>query len=251
MYIDVKLSQQLNVRETSNNRLIVVIDILRATSTIVSALSNGCEEVIPASGVEEALAIASLYNKEDYVLGGERKGEKVDGFECGNSPCEYSEEKISGKKLIMTTTNGTSTIKDFKEHKDVLIASFLNAQATINACKETKKDILLVCSGQNGVFAIEDALFAGLMVDMLVCEEDVILSDSAKAVMYINKQCGRDIFNTLKSTDHGSYLCQIGYEKDVSDCSKISTIDLVAKLSNGRIMKSDRKPNETLSGGIV
>lgn len=237
MHIDVKLIPNTTNSLDSSMKTVVIVDVLRATSTIVTALANRCDEIIPTSGVEEALSIAAMYNKEDIVLGGERRGEKVEGFKLGNSPCEYLEEVVKGKKLILATTNGTRTIKDYRDAENVFVASFLNAKATVDACINAKEDVLIICSGQDAKFALEDSIFAGLLVEMIKERENVTLSDSAIAALYIKQQSNPDIYEALRSTDHGSYLESIGYGKDLLDCSKVSTIDVVAKLSDGRILR--------------
>ena len=147
------------------NKTVVVIDVLRATSVMITALRNGASEVIPVLSPDEAF---SLKNQLGHmaVLGGERHAEPIDGFDFGNSPLSYTEDVIKGKTLVMTTTNGTLAIKNAVAAEELLVASFLNDMAVAKYLSD-KKEVVLVCSGNNGVYTLEDALCAGRIIGLL------------------------------------------------------------------------------------
>ncbi len=142
---------------------IVVIDILRATTTIIYALAAGAKEVIPCLEIDEARAVASKLPRNSVVLGGERAGLKIDGFDLGNSPRDYTPEIVAGKTVVFTTTNGTRAMMLCKQAKRVLIGGFVNIHAILHAAARDEK-VHLLCAGTNGQITREDVLFAGWYV---------------------------------------------------------------------------------------
>ena len=239
MYVDTLLSPQEPLSKDVTNAVVIVIDVLRATSTIITALANGCEEVIATAGIEESLIIASSYSRQDYILGGEQRGEKVEGFSYGNSPSDYTAEAVNSKRLILSTTNGTRAIKNYGNSKEVMVGCFLNADAVIGECIKRNTDVYLVCSGQDGRFTMEDALFAGLVAKELREKANATLSDSSRAAVAIYEASSEDLFEALKSTDHGSYLVSIGYEHDVKDCSHISKYGILGKVCDKKAVRKE------------
>lgn len=144
-------------------RTVVVIDVLRATSTILEALVNGARDVLPVESVEQAVRKAQELGREQVILCGERDVERVEGFDLGNSPLEYVPERVRGKTLVLTTTNGTRAILLGAGGTDCLIASFLNATATAERVVRSATDVLILCAGREGRFSLEDAVCAGVI----------------------------------------------------------------------------------------
>ena len=147
-------------------KTVVVIDVLRATTTISCALEAGAKEVIPCLEIEEAHRVADQFSPNEVVLGGERDGLPIEGFDVGNSPEEYKPETVGGKTVVFTTTNGTRAMQHCGQAKRVLIASFLNASAVFKALLELE-EIHLVCAGTRGQYSRDDILMAGLLVERL------------------------------------------------------------------------------------
>jgi 2-phosphosulfolactate phosphatase len=144
----------------------VVIDVLRASTTIAYALAAGAREVIPCLEIADALAAAKPFATEERILGGERLGARIEGFDLGNSPEEYSPQRVAGKTVIFTTTNGTRAILRVQAARDILIASFVNASAVVQALLDRER-IHILCAGTAGRMSEDDILLAGMLVERL------------------------------------------------------------------------------------
>ncbi len=211
-------------------KTVVVIDVLRATTTIVTALSNGCERVIGVETLKKAKSL-SLELDKPFLLCGERKGSPPIGFDLGNSPIEYSVERIRGKTVILTTTNGTKALASACKGEKVICAAFVNVSAVVKEITKIGSDTLFLCSGREGRFSMEDTLCAGMMIDKLNKEKEQ-LSDVAKAVQLLYKNMNGSLVNLLKDTEHGSYLQSIGYEDDIYLSSMVDEYDIVPILTD-------------------
>jgi 2-phosphosulfolactate phosphatase len=215
----------------------VVIDVLRATSTIITALSNGAKEIIPVASVEFAVKVSGGMFGGLTLLGGERNTKKIEGFALGNSPLEYSPEIVTGKSIILFTTNGTKAIVKAKFSKNVLICSFLNISAVAAKLQEISDDVEILCSGRNTFFSLEDAVCAGKLVTELTKEsESHILSDTARASIALNKSFGKSIPKMMAETEHGKLLIENGFEEDIKFCGKINTVENIPHFS-GNVIK--------------
>jgi 2-phosphosulfolactate phosphatase len=142
---------------------VAVIDVLRATSTICQALASGAREVVPFVEIDEALTAAKKAGRERVVLGGERKGVRIDGFDLGNSPAEYTTEVIQGRPVYITTTNGTRALQHARLAKSVVAASFLNLSAVVESLRD-EPQVNVLCAGTDGSETSEDILLAGAIV---------------------------------------------------------------------------------------
>ncbi len=206
----------------------VVIDVLRASTTIVNALQNGAKEVIPVATVEFAVKVSGGMFGGLTLLGGERNTKKVEGFALGNSPSEYTSETIGGKTIVFYTTNGSKAVTRAKFSENLFICSYNNISAVAATLVGLDKDIELLCAGKNNAFALEDSCCAGkLVVEILALKEDVELTDSARAVQALHKSFGKSIFKMLKESEHGKLLVENGFEADVKFCSKLNSTDAV------------------------
>ena len=159
--IDVCLSPDLMHLYDVRDKTVVIIDILRATSCMTTAFAHGINSITPFAKLEDCIAMKA----KGYFTAGERDGKKVDGFDLGNSPFEYMEEKLKGKKIAFTTTNGTQAIAKAIEAREIIIGSFLNLSAVTSHLLESNNKVLLVCAGWKGKVNLEDTLFAGAIVD--------------------------------------------------------------------------------------
>ncbi|KHC90756.1 2-phosphosulfolactate phosphatase [Thermotoga sp. Mc24] len=202
----------------------VVIDVLRATSTIVTALSNGASGVIPVKTIEEALE----RRKEGVLICGERNAQRPEGFDLGNSPLEYRKEKISGKTIVLTTTNGTQVIEKIRSEETVA-ASFLNLSAVVEYLK-SKEDIVLVCAGTNGRFSLEDFLLAGAIVKKLKRSD---LGDGAHGAKRYFESVENTREEIKRHSSHAKKLISLGFGKDVEFCTTEDLFKTVPVLMNG------------------
>ncbi len=209
---------------------VVVIDILRASSTICTALANGAEVVIPCEDVETAHQL----KREAAVsplLGGERGGVKLPDFDLGNSPREYGEETVAGRPIVFTTTNGTRALHRSAAGAGVAVGCFLNCEAIVNWLESSDQPAVLMCAGTDGHVTLEDCLFAGLLADKLVQRNQHVPIDDPTRICL-------DVYHTaalrpdgvqlqLRASRGGQNLQNLGMADDIAYCSQIDVLDLV------------------------
>lgn len=219
------------------DRVVVIIDVLRATSTIVEALANGARAVIPAPGIDEAVRLRRDLGPEDVLLCGERGGRTIEGFDLGNSPASFTAERVSGKLLVMTTTNGTEALLAASPAKQALIASLLNLDAVAAALAEAAGPTTVLCAGRRGRFALEDALCAGMLVDRLrqALDAEPEFDDAAKLAARLGRSAAKSPEKILEQTAAAANLKQIGHADDVSFCAAVDRHSLVPRLVDRQI----------------
>ncbi|NLG78855.1 MAG: 2-phosphosulfolactate phosphatase [Firmicutes bacterium] len=235
--IDVALVPQEIEARSLNGITAIVIDVLRASTTIACAISNGCDEVIPTISVEEAVEISRAYARGDYLLCGERRGEKIEGFDLGNSPLEYTEDRVAGKKIIMTTTNGTGAIRAVKAADDVIVGSCWNLSAACERAVSLGKDILIVCAGEGRRFALEDAVCAGMMCERIASMVEADESDGCIAARRLYAVFRDNIQAALAGSEHARYLARIGFSDDVAAAAQVDRVGVVPVLHGGHIVR--------------
>ena len=221
------------------NKLVIIIDVLRATSTMVTALANGCEAILPVLTVEEAME--KRLTVPGAILGGERLGLRIEGFDVGNSPFDYAPEKIGGKRLIYTTTNGTRAIRavaGMAPH--VWLGSFLNLQSIVHSLyRQFEADrglegVLIICAGTEDRFDFSDSLCAGMLIDALGPE--VELNDLGKATCLLYRAVKPVLLETIRESDHGKKLIALNMERDVIYCSTPNILPIVPALMEDEII---------------
>lgn len=235
----------------------VVVDVLRATTVMVHALANGCAAVIPCDEIDRARAVAAVFPPGTAILGGERGGLPIPGFDVGNSPGDYAREICEGKVLVMTTTNGTRAILASREAERVYIASFANLSATAEelTVQFIKKDhghpIHIVCSGTEGFVSLEDSLLAGALTKRLADamvprypegqrlgndEALIVLSQWLEVERYLEE---RPLWTLLQMGRGGQNVTRIGLERDIKVAAKVDRFPIIAELSRDplRIVK--------------
>lgn len=236
MQIDVLITPQLSNNRDQVNKRIVVLDILRATSTIVTALNNGAIEVIPVQEYDEAMNLVKSIGRNFCLLGGERKGFKIEGFDLGNSPLEYTRERVEDKKIILCTTNGTKAIKAFQNGMEVLIGSYLNLDSLVSYLIKDDQDITLVCSGQDGSLCLEDLACAGMIARKVTEANPGDLTDAAKLAIFTAKQQGKaSLERFISNTEHGLELKAIGMGGDIKACTALNSAPILPRFEGGRI----------------
>ena len=236
MDINVHLTASELSEKTVLGRTTVIVDVLRASSTICTAFANGAKDLIPIEDMATAGRILSNLDEEICVSGGERDGLKFDSFQLGNSPLEYTEEIVSGKTVVLKTTNGTNAIIASRSSGSMIIGCFTNASAVVNHVQDAE-ELSIVCAGWRGVPAVEDCLFAGYLVDELrQLKEGISLNDGAILSMNSYLQTKNQLSEAILASDHGQRLVDLGFEEDVTYCSSLDLVDIIPVYKGDRII---------------
>jgi 2-phosphosulfolactate phosphatase len=217
--------------ECIKDKVVVVIDVLRATSVITTAIGNGALEVVPVVEIEEAIKMKG----NNSLLGGERKGLKIEGFDLSNSPLEYSKEKVYGKRIIMTTTNGTRAINKSLMADKIYIGSMLNGKEVAKAVVNDKKDVAIICAGTYGKFSLDDFICAGKIIYEALNLDKFELEDFAATAFAAYRDNKHDVISYVSMASHYKYLLSIGLEEDVKYCFKEDLINVVPQYKDGAI----------------
>lgn len=230
--INVCLSPALLHLHDVKNSIVVVIDIFRATTSMCYGLANGAESIIPVAEV----STCAIYKDHGYLLAAERNGEVVDGFDFGNSPFSYTPERVGGKTIVLTTTNGTKAIHLSREAKKVVIGSFLNLSALCQWLSQQQEDILLVCAGWKDNFNLEDTVFAGAVINKLK-KSYQRGDDAAVAAENIYLAAADDLMGFLAQSAHSKRLKHLGVEKDIAFCLQIDILQTIPILHGDRLIE--------------
>ena len=226
--------------ESLNGSTVIVVDVLRATTTIVSALSNGAKEVLPQPSIEAARSAHESIGANS-VMGGERQGKIVDGFQHGNSPLEYTPEAITGKSLILATTNGTVAMEACRSADRVLIGAMVNVDAVAEVVFDLPR-VSVMCSGTDRIITSEDVCFAGLLLERMLAKRKAKnlsapnLTDAANIALdhwrSVDREvaAGKPLVEFFKTARGGINLVRIGHEADVAFASRIDSFDTVPEL---------------------
>ncbi|MCA9049787.1 MAG: 2-phosphosulfolactate phosphatase [Planctomycetaceae bacterium] len=256
--------------EAVRGGIAVICDILRASTTMTTALANGAEAVIACDSVEQAEDQRRLLTRGNTVpatqsdqrvqsvsderqletrseakplLGGERGGVKIDGFDLGNSPSDYSRETVAGRTIVFTTTNGTRALLRARAADSVLIGSFVNLSAICRRLQADQRPIYIICAGTNGEVTLEDVLFAGAVAERLrETVSNLRMSDSAEVARSVWKQhCGiasgdessETVEVALRISQGGRNLLRLGYDSDIHLASQLDSVPVVPEWENG------------------
>lgn len=222
-------------------RVVAVIDVLRASTTITTALSNGARAVIPLESSDDVVTRAKAFERADVRLAGERKMLAIPGFDLGNSPLEFTREAVEGKTVLMTTSNGTPAIANMQGARDVIIASYVNYTAVLTMLRAALRggtDITLVCAGRERQFALEDAGCAGRFVFNVTKRlSNVGLNDAAQACALIDRKYGDQIGRLFDASEHGQALREAGFTADLAACSAIDSYPVIPIYQDRQITK--------------
>ncbi|MBK0380130.1 2-phosphosulfolactate phosphatase [Mucilaginibacter segetis] len=232
--LNVCLSPALIPLYNIEDYIVVVIDIFRATSSITYGIGNGAEAIIPVAEIQECSAYRE--KGKEYLLAAERNGEVVSGFDFGNSPFSYTKEKVFGKTVVLTTTNGTNALHLSRKAKKVVIGSFLNITSLCSWLKKQPDSILLVCAGWKNNFNLEDTLYAGAVIEQIK-SRDYVLDDPAIAANDLYQIGKQDIVDYLKKTSHSERLKKLGIEKDIEFCLQIDLTTAIPILDGEKLVK--------------
>jgi len=208
-------------------RNVVIIDVLRASTTICTALRNGAREIVPTPDIENATKISSNLSSGARLLGGERQGKKIDGFDLGNSPAEYTSDKVVSKTIIFTTTNGAGAIYKCRYASMAVVGAFVNMSAVVQTIVEVGGTWTILCSGRQGNFSAEDATCAGMIISKVEDVTEVETDDAGMTAVILYKHSKRSIINMLRKSEHGKYLLSIGFADDLVLCSDIDSVPVI------------------------
>ena len=225
MKIDLCLSPALfKYHDVQQETVVVVVDIFRATTTICSAFSAGATAIIPLASIEEAEAM----KQQGYLVGAERNVAKCDFADFGNSPLEYSRDKVEGQTIAFTSTNGTQAIEVAEGVDTLLIGAFSNISTVADFCLKKKKDVLVVCAGWHNKMNLEDSLFAGALAEQLLnsgkCSAN---SDTVEMSLGLWKAAKVDLHLYLSKSEHVQRLLSHGLEKDIAYCLEMNTVNVL------------------------
>ncbi len=234
MKIDLAFTPEELEKKDLEGKSVVVIDALRATSTVIVALENGCSAFIPVGTVEEARELTAEH--PEFLLAGERRALPLEGFQLGNSPRDYRPDKVKGKIIVLTTTNGTRALVASQRGAEIFIGSFLNLGALTRRLVETGRDIMIACSGEKGLFCLEDTVCGGAIVERLE-KTGLSLSktDASLAAKVLYEHCENDVYGMLCNSEWGQYLESLGLGKDVRLCARVDSSSLVPVYRQGKI----------------
>jgi 2-phosphosulfolactate phosphatase len=234
--IDLELRARDAGRAVHHGDLIIVIDALRSGTSILNALTNGAEAVIPAMSLREAHRLRGQH--PHYLLAGERGGCMPKGFDLGNSPFEFTREKVAGKSLVMTTTSGTAALARSQGARWVLVGAFLNARAVAGRAEEIAAKegvgVSFVLAGERGKFSLEDSLCAGAVAEGFAAGK-VCLSDKAQLALLAFKQAESNLTGNVMKAEHARHLVKMGFREDINFSCKLNVLTTVPIYSHRRI----------------
>ncbi|HEU4719008.1 MAG TPA: 2-phosphosulfolactate phosphatase [Bacteroidia bacterium] len=232
--IDACFSPYLYPVYRDEGSIVVIIDILRATSAICTAFHYGAEKIIPVATVEEARAL----KEKGFLAGAERNAIRVEGFDFGNSPFDYMGEDIAGKTIVLTTTNGTQAIEASKYAHKVVIGAFTNISALCDWLVKQDRNVLLLCSGWKNKFNLEDSLFAGAMTAELVKRNPAYkLGDACLALEYLYQMAKKNPVKFLGRASHKERLSKLNLKDDIRYCLQTDLTTVIPVLEDGALVK--------------
>jgi len=241
MYISVIPTAQQAQSINFSGQTAVVIDVLRATNVITTALENGAREVIPVKTVEEAQNLYAQCETAKTLRGGERNALKIEGFDLSNSPLEYKKKVVEGKSLILTTTNGTNAINNIIGADEVVLACFRNGAAVVEhivgLSHRGSRDIAIVCAGTESHFSLDDGLCAGMIIELLKQQTEVETDDLGLLLHRFYNESKDNLFGALSGCYHLKRLFTMGFYDDIKFCLETNCVQTVPVLKDGKIVR--------------
>lgn len=233
--ISVCLTPRLAALQDFKGKITVVVDVLRATTTIVTALEYNVKSIRPVETVEQCRD----FQTKGYVGAAERGGKIVDGFRLGNSPFDYQDPRLTGKKVVFTTTNGTKTINTIAGAEKIIFGAFVNFQSIAGFLGEQGKEVVVVCAGWEDEVNLEDTLFAGMLIESLK-HTFTAGGDPALLAHYLYLRSNGDLTAILEDSSHIQRLRRLGLQKDIDFCLTLNKYWLVPEMVNGEIVTYSR-----------
>ncbi|HET9425931.1 MAG TPA: 2-phosphosulfolactate phosphatase [Gemmatimonadaceae bacterium] len=246
MQIDVLFGSAGVTPADMSGRVVAVIDVLRASTSIAVALENGAKAIVPFDKSEDVVSRAKAFERGDVRLAGERKSLPIPGFDLGNSPLQFTREAVEGRTILMATTNGTGAVTATQGARDVIIASYVNFSTSLSFLRAALRmgtDVVLMCAGQDRQFALEDAACAGRYATHMAKRlTGVTLNDGAQACALIYKKYGENVMKVFDASAHGRALREAGFAEDLAVCAEIDTHGVLPVYQDRQITRlgSDR-----------
>ena len=241
MRLDVFFGREQFAPGDVSGRVVAVIDVLRASTSVAVALANGAKAVIPFDSSEEVVTRSKAFGRSEVRLAGERRMAAIPGFDLGNSPREFTREAVEGKTVLFTTTNGTATLLGVQDARDVVVASYVNFSAVLAMLRAAVRggtDVAIVCAGRERQFALEDAACAGRYARAVARRlSQTELNDAAIACTLIDRRYGDNITRLFNESAHGRALAEAGFADDLSLCAAVDTYPVIPIYSDRQITK--------------
>jgi 2-phosphosulfolactate phosphatase len=216
----------------------LVVDVLRASTTMITALGNGCAGIAPVADAGEALRSARAMGA-GALAAGERRGRMVEGFDLGNSPLEVTRERVADKVLVFTTSNGTRALLAVRSAAAVGVAAFVNVSAAVGWALAAGRDVTVVCAGERGKVSLEDKVCAGLLVDGLLRDEPgAQLTETARGAREVGRGYGKAIGRLALDSSWARHLALSGRGSDVAACLALDTTTLVPVWAPGKLVRA-------------
>jgi len=226
-----------------DGRAALVVDVLRATTTVVAACAAGCARIVPVADRDAALAAAARYPSGEALLAGERGGRTLTGFHLGNSPLEYVPERVAGRTVIFTTTNGTEAMLHAGRAAAAAAAALVNVNAAARWALEQERDLTVLCAGERGALSLEDAVCAGILVERMLAEAGALeLTDAALAALRLGEHYAERLDRLGLESAWGRNLARQGRAVDLDACLRLATSALVPIFEAGIIVPGPGAP---------
>lgn len=238
MHIELFLTPLPLDRTSLEDSTLVVIDVLRSSTSICAALMSGARGVVPMDGPGEAGELRTKIGAEQAILAGERDGVKIDGFHLGNSPAEFTRETVEGKLVIMTTTNGTGIFGKAPKASTVLACSLVNVSSVAARLARDNRDVVIVCSGRDGAFSIEDTICGGMLIHQLQTSHrgSVTLNDAGSLALLLFRTNKEVLPQAIREGEHGRYLTSIGFAADIDLAARVDSMPVLPVYRDGRLV---------------
>ncbi len=225
---------EIDIRE----KLVIVVDIFRATSTIISAINNGAKEIVPFIKTEEVDQEAMNYPADEVLKCGERRGLKFPGFDLGNSPLEYTRDKVFNKTLLFSSTNGSQVFFRVKSAREIRVGGFLNINKVVKRISQNKGDCLIACAGNYGKISLEDTVCAGMILARLKKKgNNLEMGDEARMSIILYQNYLDDFQSIIRDSSHGRYLSSLGKQDDMNYCLTVNKVNCLPLYYNKSIVK--------------
>lgn len=236
--IDLFLSQSEIQRSQISDQLVVIIDVLRASTSMITALANGCKAIISVSEIDKAKKLAKNFLPGSILLCGERNEVLIPGFDLSNSPLEYTADKVKDRTIIFTSSNGSKLFDYVQYGQKIIVAGFVNVTVIAKFIVESKLDVAILCAGKNGQFGLEDAVCGGMIINKIaeLKDKSSALNDGAIAAQTMYQFYGKNIIGMLYQASHGKRLIDIGQEQDLLECGKIDAIEVIPILDGNELV---------------
>jgi 2-phosphosulfolactate phosphatase len=220
----------------TKDKHLILIDVLRACTSLAVALAVGAERIVPADSVEGAKQLLSLLDRKSTLLAGEQDGIKLPGFDLGNSPGEIRLSRLAGMTVVFTSTNAAPLMARMYDEVDKPLLSFVNMRAVVRYVRASSAtEWMVLCAGHEGRFSLEDAVCAGMFFDLLEREGEVELDDAARAALLLYRSQASDLEGLIRGCSNGRFLARIGMEADLAEASRLDSVSLVPVVREGRV----------------